>query len=513
MNNKILQAIRAASPDFKNAIMRSVAVNKFTRHVSIEIATDCAFSDSDIIKAQDAVRPLIPGFFNFSVTAVKLSPDCDMVRRKILLTIDNNFKAVSVTLKESDIKVIKTDSGFEYTVSVMSFMQVSADMCDKITEYLKQNYCGEFFGKCVVSDRTADDIQIEEKPDEIEFEIPARTFEIEDFAYLEGTKKQTSAVYLADLNFASEEVVICGTIEDIRERQYTNKNGVEKTYLSLTISDTTASMNITYFIRQRSYDKIKNLKVGDSIVCTGASEEFRGSLRYTANTIDFGRYPKSFVPEKRLSKPVPAYYHVVKPQPFSDIEQGDFFTQKIIPDCLKGNTFVVFDLETTGLNSSPVSGNMDRIIEIGAYKIENGEITQCFSTFVNPQRKLSEEIKKLTGIDDSMVIDAPTCEEVMPDFFKFCSGSILVGHNIAGFDFKFVDYYCARLGYILERKMIDTIPLSQELLIGLSNYKLNTIADKFNITFNHHRATDDALTTAKIFIELIKLKKSLPRLG
>ena len=109
-----------------------------------------------------------------------------------------------------------------------------------------------------------------------------------------------------------------------------------------------------------------------------------------------------------------------------------------------------------------------------------------------------------------MVEDAPTDEKVMPDFFKFCQGSYLVGHNAAGFDFKFVDYYCSQLGYHLERKIFDTIPLSQELLF-LSNYKLNTVADHFGITFNHHRAADDALVTAKIFIELIKIKKSLPK--
>ena len=109
-----------------------------------------------------------------------------------------------------------------------------------------------------------------------------------------------------------------------------------------------------------------------------------------------------------------------------------------------------------------------------------------------------------------MVDGAPAYEKVMPDFFKFCQGAYLVGHNIAGFDFKFVDYYCAQLGYHLERKVFDTIPLSQELLF-LSNYKLNTVADHFNITFNHHRAVDDALVTAKIFIELIKIKKSLPK--
>ena len=123
----------------------------------------------------------------------------------------------------------------------------------------------------------------------------------------------------------------------------------------------------------------------------------------------------------------------------------------------------------------------------------------------------SDLIINLTGITEDMVKDAPVIGEVVPDFFKFCQGNILVGHNAANFDFKFVDYYCSRLGYMLDRKVMDTIPLAQELLF-LSNYKLNTIADHFKITFNHHRAIDDAYVTAKIFLELIKIKKSLPKL-
>ena len=207
---------------------------------------------------------------------------------------------------------------------------------------------------------------------------------------------------------------------------------------------------------------------------------------------------------------MPAIYKHIHPQPFVDTEQTDLFNIKVIPECLKKEKFVVFDLETTGLNSSPVTGNMDKIIEIGAFKIENGEIKESFTTFINPQRQLPDEIVKLTGITDEMVRDAPIYEDVMPDFFKFCDGCVLVGHNAASFDFKFVDYYCSVLGYMFERKIIDTYPLSQELLF-LSNYKLNTVADKFNVTFNHHRAIDDALATAKIFIELIRIKKSLPK--
>lgn len=511
MSVKVIEAVRASSPNLKNSIVRSLQVDKFARSVEINIITDLAFTNTDAESVRAALRQFVPESFTYTVNISKLSPDCEMVARKIVEAINVNFKAVAVTLKEGDVTVEKTDGGFRYTVAVMPFMISSVDI-NKITAYLNQNFCGNFYGKCIASNRSAEELKIEEKPDEIEFEIPVRKFQIENFEFLEGTKIQNAAVYLADLNFAADEVVICGTIEEIRERSYTTKKNAERKMLSILISDSTASVYATYFIRQKSYDKIKNLKAGDSIVCTGTNEEFRGSLKYTAKTIDFGRPPKGFVPEKRASKPVPAYYHYVKPQQFTDAEQTDFLTKSVIPECLKGKSFVVFDLETTGLNSSPVAGNMDRIIEIGAYKIEDGSISQYFSTFVNPQRKLSEEIMRLTGINEAMVADAPTYEQVMPDFFKFCSGSILVGHNVAGFDFKFVDYYCARLGYILERKIIDTIPLSQELLIGLSNYKLNTIADKFGITFNHHRAVDDALATAKIFIELIKLKKSLPKL-
>lgn len=511
MLSQVLADVRSASDNLKNCIVRSVEVYRARRLVIVNLISDKAFTASDRENAVAAVKKHVPSYFSCTVEISKLSPDCEMVKSKIFEAVESVSKAVFATLSSDDITVQKQDGGFIYTIAVAPSF-VNEAICERINAYLKKCYCGEFGGKCVASQINLEELEVEEEPDEIEFETPVRYFKIEDFEILEGEKIRTEAVYMSDLNFSSEEVVICGTIEDLRERTYKNKNGVEKQYLSLTLNDTTASFYATYFFRQKSAEKIKKLKVGDSVVCTGSNEEFKGELRFTVKVIDYGKIPKGFVPEKRESKPVPQYYHTVKPQPFIDAEQADFLTQRIIPDCLKEQSFVVFDLETTGLNSSPVSGNMDRIIEIGAYKIVNGEISESFSTFINPERKLSEEIIKLTGITEEMVADAPNYEQVMPDFYKFCYGSILVGHNVVGFDYKFVDYYWSHIGYLFDRKLIDTIPLSQELLAGLSNYKLNTIAAKFNITFNHHRAVDDALATAKIFIELIKIKKSLPKL-
>jgi DNA polymerase III epsilon subunit family exonuclease len=508
MVEDFLSEVRSIN-NFNRAILSAVVLEKAKGTVTVKIVTDRAFSESERVEVKKICKKYVPADFNCEVEISKLTPDAEMVKRKIIQIIQTDFKAVAATLSDDDIYVEKREDGFAYIVKVMQAVG-GGNICQDLNSSLKKQFCGDFYGKCEKSERQAEELEVEEEHENIEFEIPIRKFEIEGFEAIESTEKPTTAVYLADLNFESEKVTVCGRIDDIRERTYT-KGDKEKTYYNFTINDGTASGRVTYFTRQRSIERIKALKVGDSIVCTGKAENYNGAIRYTANFIDHGAVPKDFVPEKRASKPVPKYYEYVKPEEFSDISQQDMFKNESVPDCLKGKTFVVFDLETTGLNSSPSSGNMDKIIEIGAYKVIDGVISQSFSTFLNPERKLSEEIIKLTGINDSMVADAPTYEQVMPDFFKFCEGSILVGHNIVGFDFKFVDYYCAKLGYMFERKLIDTIPLSQELLF-LNNYKLNTVADKFGITFNHHRAVDDAYVTARIFIELIKMKKSLPEL-
>ena len=105
--------------------------------------------------------------------------------------------------------------------------------------------------------------------------------------------------------------------------------------------------------------------------------------------------------------------------------------------------------------------------------------------------------------------DAPKIGQVIPDFCKFCEGCMLVGHNVQ-FDYKFVRYYAEQEEYDFEFKTYDTMSIAQSMLF-LSNYKLNTLADHYHFTFNHHRAWDDAYVTAKIFIELIKAKKCLPK--
>ena len=163
------------------------------------------------------------------------------------------------------------------------------------------------------------------------------------------------------------------------------------------------------------------------------------------------------------------------------------------------STFVVFDIETTGF-----SAVNDRIIEIGAVKVENGMITEKFSEFVNPERPIPFEIEKLTSINDRMVEDAPNISVILPKFMDFCGGSVLVAHH-ADFDTGFIRHNCEVLGLPYDYTYVDTLGIARSFLEGLKNYKLDTVVEAMGCTLaNHHRAVDDAGATADVFVRFLE---------
>ncbi len=164
---------------------------------------------------------------------------------------------------------------------------------------------------------------------------------------------------------------------------------------------------------------------------------------------------------------------------------------------LTGN-YVVFDLETTGIGAKS-----NQIIEIGAVKVEEGKIGETFSTFVNPLRPIPYPIQQLTGIDDSMVSNARTIQEVLPEFVQFCEGCVMVAHN-ASFDIGFIEQKAKEQGILVDYTVIDTVSVARALLPDLKRYKLDTVAKRLGVSLeNHHRAVDDATATAEIFVRML----------
>ncbi len=154
---------------------------------------------------------------------------------------------------------------------------------------------------------------------------------------------------------------------------------------------------------------------------------------------------------------------------------------------------VCFDIETTGLNVS-----QETITEIGAVVLKNGEITDRFQTFVDPERRLTPEIVGLTGITDEMLRGAPKLKEALTAFLQFADGRVLAAHN-AEFDVGFLRAGCRKCGLPFDPTYLDTLIFAQNLLPGLGKYKLDAVAEHLHLPdFHHHRASDDAVPVAQM---------------
>ncbi|WP_108671153.1 ATP-dependent DNA helicase DinG [Peribacillus acanthi] len=169
--------------------------------------------------------------------------------------------------------------------------------------------------------------------------------------------------------------------------------------------------------------------------------------------------------------------------------------------------YVVVDLETTG--NSPKKG--DRIIQFAGVVIEDGIITDQFSTYINPGRPISIFIEELTGINDSMVIDSPTFEEVAPKIISLLQDSCFVAHNVL-FDLSFLQDELTRCGFEgFYGSTIDTVELARIMRPTADSYKLSSLAEKEGLNHDRpHQADSDALVTAQLFIKLYDDLKVLP---
>lgn len=168
---------------------------------------------------------------------------------------------------------------------------------------------------------------------------------------------------------------------------------------------------------------------------------------------------------------------------------------------LEEETYVVFDVETTGL-----SAVYDTIIELAAVKVKGGEIIDKFEAFANPHRPLSATIIELTGITDDMLQDAPDVVDVIRDFREWIGDDILVAHN-ASFDMGFLNVAYKKLLEVDKAKnpVIDTLELGRFLYPEFKNHRLNTLCKKFDIELTqHHRAIYDTEATAYLLLKMLK---------
>lgn len=491
-----LNEIRKAE-GLKRAVLKKITVEGNT--VTFHLLTDLTYSKEDVSYAEEITKRFVPTGTEGRVSVMKSVPSADGVRAVISEILKNKFPAAAAFISPSDVEVLTDGAGGRFVLSVGAQERAQfahGDVVNVLSAELMRAFCGTWFGGYRDIKRQEEEI-IREELTPVEKIIAPRTFEITKYTPVDGAEPKF-AVYIADLSGEQSNISLCGRIIRIEER-LTKK---EKPFFRITLQDDTAQISASYFTRKATLEKVRQVKEGDFVCLTGNYELFNGNFSFTAKSLDYGAPPENFVPETRPSRPAPAKYTAVTPEPISDLVQGDLFGGEALPPEFCAQKFVVFDLETTGLNCTA-----DHIIEIGAVKIEGGEICEKFSAFVACPVRLSEKIIELTGITDEMLLGAPEIKDVIADFYKFTEGCQLVAHN-ASFDCGFIRFYGEKEGYLFDQRVHDTLALAQRFM-NLPNYKLNTIADRFGFKFNHHRAFDDAFVTAKIFLELVKRNKSL----
>lgn len=366
---------------------------------------------------------------------------------------------------------------------------------------------------------------------------------------LYGRSIRGKMIPISSISGDSGRIVVWGDVFDIEKK--VTKSG-DKNIFTIDITDYTGSTTVKVFNSIKESAVIDNIKKGDTIVVQGDVEYDKYAGELVVNARSIGTAQKVKVVDNAEKKRVELHMHTNMSQMDAVTSAGDLVNRayqwghkavaitdhgvaQAFPDAMKAadkinkdeekikiiygveayfmddlvesvkgdadtgfdGTFICFDIETTGLSAA-----RDKITEIGAVKVENGVITDTFSTFANPEMPIPQKITQLTGITDDMVKDAPSQREAVGAFLEFAGNNVLVAHN-APFDTSFIAKACEDMGKEYNYTSIDTVAISRAILTDIKNCKLDTVAKFLRLgDFNHHRATDDAEMLARIFINL-----------
>lgn len=366
---------------------------------------------------------------------------------------------------------------------------------------------------------------------------------------LYGRSIRGKMIPISSISGDSGRIVVWGDVFDIEKK--VTKSG-DKNIFTIDITDYTGSTTAKVFNSIKESAVIDNIKKGDTIVVQGDVEYDKYAGELVVNARSIGTAQKVKVVDNAEKKRVELHMHTNMSQMDAVTSAGDLVNRayqwghkavaitdhgvaQAFPDAMKAadkinkdeekikiiygveayfmddlvesvkgdadtgfdGTFICFDIETTGLSAA-----RDKITEIGAVKVENGVITDTFSTFANSEMPIPQKITQLTGITDDMVKDAPSQSEAVGAFLEFAGDNVLVAHN-APFDTSFIAKACEDMGREYNYTSIDTVAISRAILTDIKNCKLDTVAKFLRLgDFNHHRATDDAEMLARIFINL-----------
>lgn len=404
------------------------------------------------------------------------------------------------------------NDGFDVTVKI----SLNQDVLSLLDEKEFKTDLKRYLDKLFIANISIEVCENQEKlPDKIEAEdlIPlstkARRYKVNIDKYLVGGDIIPRPEYIKDVKPIKESVIFSGFVSGIKQKKYMVKKGrfagKERCLFTFTLRDSEDVIDCVYFCGKTHEKDIESIEEMAMLVCVGdVKEGLSGKRTYYVKKIALAS-PCEIIEEVKVDNEVRKRKHVVFPDILPQNKQENLFEEKPrYNSFIMDNNIVVFDIETTGLDPETCE-----ITEIGAVKIEHGQITEVFSSFAKPKSPIPDEVTQLTHITNEMVANAPDIEDVIADFYDWSSGCVISGHNVVGFDLKFVRKVGSKIGLKFDNQIIDTLIVARQSNLRVPNYKLGTLVKALGLVLNDaHRAFNDAYATAQVLMELNKDKKA-----
>lgn len=316
--------------------------------------------------------------------------------------------------------------------------------------------------------------------------------------------------YIGDIKSQKASVILSGILKNKNKKTFIMKKGKrageEKSLYTFSLVDESGEIECVYFCSKTHEKDLENLEELSMLLCVGDIRTgLNGKLTYYIRKL-FKAAPFSESIQDNDEKQQLNLKHkkVVCIDMLPRSTQSNLFDKKPeYNDFIKNNKIVVFDLETTGLDAETCE-----ITEIGAVKIEYGEVTERFASFAHTKEPIPKEVQELTHITNEMLVGAPNIEDVIMDFYDWCDGCVISGYNIINFDMKFVKKVAEEIGIEFTNEIVDTINVARHSKLRTTNYKLGTVVKALGLVLEDaHRAFNDAYATAQVLLELNRTDK------
>ncbi len=475
------------------------------------------FGIEDKKTVEDFCRAQVPETFSLKIVFTVNYINTEAVARQVLNFISAKYSTIMSQMDNSltEVKIREGKITIDlFVYSTVEFFCKNSGFADKLSKFIYNQNC---IDKVVVNINVCKRIDAKEVLEERQDVKYVDTGEIDiigNYHYMIGKDIIKKPRYIEKYKKELDGVCVCGSVKDLKRINIIDKTSpdrkIKKVLFKFVISDTTGSMDCLYFAKLRKPKKgekesstcLDLLKDGDDVIIFG---NYRHSDFSDKNELMIVKLALCKINYEGLEKRRDDIKKANKIKIFASPKKYEADMSESLLDIMghcdyiMNNDFIVFDLETTGL-----SVDTDKIVEIGAVKMEKGKIVEYYNTLIDPQMHIPEGASDKNHIYDEDVKNSPYIEDVFEFFINYCKGYKLIAHNGMGFDFKVIRRESDRLGIPFTNELIDSLTEARNILPHNRRHSLEALCNHYGIINRQaHRAYEDAEATAKVFVKLM----------